>query len=189
MDESIELVVEVLQEAGFERLPKPLVVGGTTFDFDAAAKGTGVSHDLVVIAGPRSSSKRLVQLLRGLSRMLDRAQSLRPVTIVLLDDEVEGSTRLELERCARVLTVTGADPTTDEIRRAVAVLLPLRLPTTATQGRDPLAEVESALGAYLTEEHRSLIDAGRRGPEVVRETLRAYLDAAFEASESPGGGA
>ena len=45
----VEAVLEVLESAGFERLPKPLVVAGTSFDFDAAVKGTGTSHDLVVV--------------------------------------------------------------------------------------------------------------------------------------------
>ena len=186
MERSLELVVEVLHEAGFERLPKPLVVGGASFDFDAAAKGTGVSHDLVVIAGPQSSSKHLVQLLRGLSRMLDQAQSLRPVSLVLMGEGVEAPMRLELERCARVLGITSPEPTADEIRRAVAVLLPLNLPSSATPGRDPLAEVESLLGPALSDEHRILIEAGRRGPDAVRETLRAYIDAAVETWSSGG---
>ncbi len=186
MEQSLELVVELLHDAGFERLPKPLVVGGASFDFDAAAKGTGVSHDLVVIAGPQSSPKHLVQLLRGLSRMLDQAQSLRPVSLVLIGEEVDAPMRLDMERCARVLSITNPEPTPDEIRRAVAVLLPLSLPSSAKPGRDPLAEVESLLGPALNDEHRTLIEAGRRGPDGVRETLKAYIDAAVETQGSGG---
>ena len=39
-------VLAVLESAGFGKLPKPLTVVGTEFDFEAAARGTGTSHDL-----------------------------------------------------------------------------------------------------------------------------------------------
>lgn len=69
---TIEVVLGILEGSGFERLPRPLVVDGSTFDFDAAARGTGLSHDLVVVSSAATAPKRLLRLLSGLSRVLDQ---------------------------------------------------------------------------------------------------------------------
>lgn len=174
---AIETVLEVLEGEGFERLPKPLVVAGAAFDFDAAARGTGVSHDLVVIATGVPSSRRLAQLLSGLTRTLDQVESRRPVSLVFVGEPPAGPTAADLERHARVLPITTETPTADDVRRAVSVLLPLTLPPTARQGQEPLDEVVAKLGTQLSDEHRHLIDEARIGPEAVRDALREYIDA------------
>lgn len=178
MASGVETVLGVLETVGFERLPKPLVVAGSTFDFDAAARGTGVSHDLVVVATNTRAPKRLVRLLSGLSRTLDQAESRRPVSLVLLGDEVDGATSTDLERHARVLTIESGDPEADQVRRAIAVLMPLALPSTTSRGRDPLTEVAETLGSALSKEHRALVDAAKVGPEEVRDALRRFVEAA-----------
>ena len=182
----VEAVLNVLETAGFERLPKPLVVAGTSFDFDAAARGTEVSHDLVVVAASEMAPPRLVRLLSGLARTLDRVASRRPVTLVLLGDAVSPSITADLERHARVLRIESDDPEPDEVRTAVAVLMPLTLPTGGHRGRDPLVEVTEVLGAALTDEHELLLDAGRVGPDEVRSTLQEFVEAAF--TDQAGGG-
>ena len=173
----VETVLEVLEDGGFERLPKPFVVAGTTFEFDAAARGTGVSHDLVVIARGTSSPRRLVQLLSGLARTLDHVQSRRPVSLVLIGQAPAGSSAGDLERHARVLPIATEAPTADDVRRAVSVLLPLSLPATAGHRQEPLEEVQAQLGTKLSEEHQQLIAEARVGPEAVRDALREYIDA------------
>lgn len=178
MNSGIDTVLTVLQDAGFERLPAPLVVADAAFDFDAAVTGTGVSNDLVVVATTPSSPRRLVRLLSGLSRTLDQLESRRPVSLVLLGGHPEASVRADLERHARVLTIESRDPAPDEARHAVAVLLPLALPSAASRGRDPLTEVAQFVGPHPSEEHRALIEAARIGPNAVRESLRRYIDSA-----------
>lgn len=186
MASGVEVVLNVLETAGFERLPKPLVVAGTSFDFDAAARGTEVSHDLVVVAASEMAPRRLVRLLSGLARTLDRVASRRPVTLVLLGDALSPSTTSDLERHARVLRIESDDPEPDEVRRAVAVLMPLALPTAGGRGRDPLGEATEVLGTALTVEHELLLDAARVGPDEVRSTLRGFVEGAF--SDQAGGG-
>lgn len=186
MAAATEIVLDVLESEGFERLPKPLVVAGTKFDFDAAARGTGVSHDLVIVATGIPSSRRLVQLLSGLTRTLDQVQSRRPVSLVLIGAPPDESTAADLERHARVLAVTEEAPTEDDVRRAVSVLLPLSLPSTSSHGREPLDEVIVKLGSKLTDEHHRLIEGARVGPEAVREALRQFVDAGAQ-GDSDGG--
>lgn len=178
MESSIDTVLGVLQTAGFVQLPKPLIVADSSFDFDAAVLGTGVSHDLVVVASTETSPKRLVRLLSGLSRTLDQAESRRPVTLVLLGETPDGYAMVDLERHARVLTIEGSNPHLDQILRAVAVLMPLSIPSATTRGKDPLTQVAEILGGLLSEEHQALLDAARVGPDEMRTQLRQYIDRA-----------
>ena len=180
MSRSVNLVLSELEKAGFQRLPKPLVVGGASFDFDAAVTGTGVSHDLVVVGGQDADPDRLIQLLSGLARSLDRLASRRPVSVVLLGSRPEVTTLSKLENSARVMVIENPEPGSAEIRDAIAVLLPLHLPATTQTATDPLDELVEGLGNAATDEHRKLINAARTGPEAVRETFRTYLDAALE---------
>ncbi|WAJ44599.1 hypothetical protein OK015_26400 [Mycobacterium sp. Aquia_216] len=183
----VESVLRVLEDEGFERLPKPLVVAGSSFAFDAAVKGTGVSHDLVVLAANDASKDRLVRLLSALSRTLDQVESRRPVTLVLLGQAaVDARTMVSLEQHSRVLIIESDAPRPDEIRSAVAVLLPLTLPTEQSLAKPPLAVVAGHLGAALSDEHQKFIDAARVGPDEVREWLRTYIDDAVEGASGEG---
>jgi hypothetical protein len=174
---SVQDVLTVLEGAGFERLQKPLTVAGTQFDFEAAARGTRNSHDLVLIATDSVPRGRLRRLVAGLARSLDLAASRRPVSLVLIGG-VAAADRIELERYARVLPVSSNTPDVADIEDAVSVLLPLKLPNAdRVHDSDPLVEVIAALGSReLTSEYVALIDAASSGPESVRETLRQYAN-------------
>ena len=178
MSSGVETVLRVLEEAEFQRLRDPLVIAGATFDFDAAVRGTKWSNDLVVVATEDTPTRRLVQLLSGLSRLLDQIQSRRPVTVVLLGAATRGSDVAEIERHARVLLVESSDPREDEVRQAVAVLLPLTLPHTTAQGDKPLTEVTGRLGKMVSKDQAALLDAAREGPESVRTLLRELIESA-----------
>lgn len=174
-------VLVVLESAGFEKLPKPLTVVGTEFDFEAAARGTGTSHDLVLIAADQIPTRRLQRLVAGLARSLDLASSRRPVSIILLGTIAPGE-RIELERYARVLSVGSSSPSVTEIEEAIAVLLPLRLPNAdIVHGNDPVNELMGALGlSEDTSDHIALVRAAADGSEAVRETLRRYVNAGVD---------
>lgn len=186
MSSGVEAVLAVLQEAGFRPLPRPLVVANSTFDFDAAVTGTGVSNDLVVVATSSAPPRRLARLLSGLSRTLDQLESRRPVTLVLLGGQPEPSVVADLGRHARVLTIGSPNPGPEEARDAVSVLLPLTLPSATSRGRDPLEEVLKFLGSHPSAEHRVLIEAASVGPDAVREALRRYVDGAAEGDNDAG---
>lgn len=174
---SVQDVLGVLEAAGFVQLPKPLTVAGTEFDFEAAARGTHPSHDLVLIATDQVPRRRLQRLIAGLARSLDIAASRRPMSLVLMG-EVTGTDRIELERYARVLPIDSATPDTAQIEQAVAVLLPLKLPAAELMhGSDPVNEVLAALGPVkTTSDHIALVSAASDGPEAVREALRQYAN-------------
>jgi len=179
MSTGVETVLSVLESAGFSRLPTPLVVSGSVFAFDAAARGTVASHDLVVVARALNSSRRLVRLLSGLNRTLDQAESRRPVSLVLLGSaSIQRPMLTELEQEARVFIIDAEEPTAEKVSHAIAVLMPLTLPLTGNQEREPLAEVTEILGSKLTNEHEVLIESAKTGPEEVEDALRRYVEAA-----------
>ena len=180
MDTGVADVLEELERAGFRQLTGPLVVDGATFDFDAAAAGTGVSHDLVVVSGSGARPRRLVQLFSALSRTLDRLESRRPVSLVLVGTPMERTAMTELENHARVLVLESDTPTSTEIQRAIAVLLPLILPSSIAVAVDPLGELTATLGSGTTDDHRTLVDSARHGSVGVREALRRYIDDVVE---------
>lgn len=186
MSSGVDTVLEVLEQAGFERLPRPLVVAGSTFDFEAAARGTGVLHDLVVVATSGANPKRLVRLVSGLSRTLDQVASRRPVSCVLVGGKLNRSNIADLEQHARVLLVGASDAAPDLVRQAVAVLMPLELPAETAPGAEPLAAVAKILGASLSEEHRAFFAAAAAGPDAVRNALRQYIDGAARGERGDG---
>lgn len=183
MELSMATVLGVLQTAGFVQLPKPLVVADSSFDFDAAVVGTGVSHDLVVVASTETSRTKLVRLLSSLGRTLDQVESRRPVTLALLGEDTGRSTTAALERHARVLEITGLNPHVADVRRALAILMPLSLPSATVRGRDPLTQVTEILGGSLSDEQRELIAAARVGPDEVRTRLRWFIDGVSDGDE------
>ena len=179
MVSGVERVLAVLAAVGFQPLPKPLVVAGTTFEFDAAAIGTGVSHDLVVVGGQEVGANRLTQLLSGLSLSLDRLRSYRPVSLVLLGPRPDPTILSRLENHARVIPIKSEEPTAEEAKDAIAVLLPLHLPSARQVGVAPVEELLGNLGESASHEHRQIIGLASSGPEAVREALRRYVDMSF----------
>lgn len=174
---AVRRVVTVLESAGYVVLPKPLTIAGAEFEFDAVVRGARHSHDLVLIATDQVPRQRLLRLVSGLARSLDIEASRRPVSIVLLG-EIAPADRIELERHARVLPISSADPSVPEIEDAIGVLLPLGLPEAQLMhGGDPLNDVLRVLGpSRVSAEHISLIRAATDGPEAVRESLRQYVN-------------
>lgn len=177
---TVESVVQILESVGFERLPSPLLVGGAAFDFDAAAIGTGVSHDLVIVSSPATPAEHLLNLLSALNRTLDRLQSTRPVSVVLLGTHPGSATMVELESHARILAVEGHESNAQSVRKALAVLLPFQLPATSDLVSDPIGELRDTLGSELTAEHSALLNSAQFGSESVEIRLRDYIDSVVD---------
>jgi hypothetical protein len=175
----VETVLDVLEAGGYKRLPKPLIVSGAAFDFDAAVIGTGVSHDLVVVSGAMAELDRLAMLVTGLGRRLDVSGSKRPVTLVLIGTRPPRTQVRRLESYARLLFVDNADPNRGSITQALAVLLPLTVQPTGAESVAPIDELAQRLGARATEEQVALLAAASRGESAVRAVLAELLEAAF----------
>ena len=183
MASGVQLVLDELKTVGFAELSMPLQVAGAEFEFEAAAIGTGVSHDLVVVATAATEHQRLVRLTEGLSRALDHAGSTRPVTLIYVGEAPALAAQDQFERNARLLLVRDSDPDAALVRRSIAVLMPLVLPTEQEDGKEPIAEVLKALGSEATVEHLDLVRAAEDGTDAVRDALKTYIDELFEDDE------
>lgn len=178
MTRGIATVMAVLKEDGYRPQAKPLVVAGAEFDFDAAAVGTGTSHDLVLVATEEMPRALLRRLVTAVARTLDVAASKRPITLIYLG-AMTTADKATIERFARVLIVSSLNPTPSEVKAAVAVLLKLDLPHAGIRTREAIDEVLRALGA-ATPEHERLLAAASRGVEDVRQELRAFVNEAVD---------
>lgn len=174
----IETVLGVLESSGYERLPRPLTVAGTQFEFEAAMSGTEKSQDIVIVAAGALPLRRLLRLVAVLARSLDVLNSKRPVTVLVLG-AIGPADKAELERHARVLVLGTTEPTVEEIRQAAAVLLPLNLPSVSVAGQDPIGEVIGLLGAQVSDEHKRLVTSALAGAARVEKALREYVNAAI----------
>ena len=183
MSNSVEVVLEELERAGFEQLSKPLVVAGVAFDFDAAVTGTGVSHDLVVIVGQDADPLHLIRLLSGLTRSLDRLESKRPLSVVLIGSRPGNATLSRLQESARVILIKSRHPKPNEVQNALSVLLPLTLPATMQTTIDPLGELTRCLGDDASDEHRALMDTARAGPDAVCDAFQNFLEEALPSED------
>lgn len=183
MATAVELVIEELASVGFSQLARPLKVAGAEFEFETALLGTGVSHDLVLIASGEVPNSRLVRLSEGLSRILDHANSTRPVTLIHVGEPPSLDDQDRLERNLRLLMIQNRDADRDQVRRAIAVLLPLKLPSDHQAKKEPLTEVVKALGTTATEQHLILVGASAEGEEAVMEALKGFIDDVFVGDE------
>ena len=180
----LDAIVRVLEESKFRRLPVPLVVAGTSFGFDAAFIGTEVSQDLIIVGGVATEAGRLAQLVSGLNRSLDRLESRRPVSLVLVGPRPSRALLARLESQVRVMALDTFQPTEALVRDTLAILRPLQLPSAGEATIAPLDDVRERLSDRITDDHLALIDAARSDREAVREVLREYVGDAFGSSEN-----
>jgi hypothetical protein len=181
----VDTVMAVLEEHGYERRPRPLVVARTKFDFEAAAVGTKRSHDLIIVAGGAIAPSRLQRMVASVARGLDIGESKRPLTLVLVGP-VATSAKVEMEEIARVLTVS-ADPTRAEVEGALAVLLPLKAVLGGGhRGLDPLDEVRAHLTKWNQDFDQFLL-AARHGQVAVEKALSRYVNEGANPTYAGGG--
>lgn len=87
-----------------------------------------------------------------------------------------------------MLTVNDGEPAPAELANALAVLLPLRLPSPTTLASDPVGQLRKRLGTRVGDLEEALISAIPEGPDGVREALRSQLALPFTSAESGGPG-
>lgn len=176
-----ERVAELLDGAGYRRMPQPLHVAGLDFDVAAAYIGGDHSADLIVIGDMAADGERKVlQQVEGIARALDVMRSHRPLTTVIVGPRPVGKTLEALAQVSRILAVEEAmDPT--ELRDQLAVLLPLELPASLSTDRDLGSGDELALPDHpLAAE---LIETSKQGEAAVRDVFHKAIDAVFDQSE------
>ena len=148
---------------------------GSEFGFDAVFTGTGLRNELVVVSAGEAAASRAAPLVTGLCRTLDQLGSKKPVTTVLIEDGADPEAVERISEFSRVLVVDSTAANNDEVRRTIAVLLPLQLPSNGIQASDPLHLALAELGSGATQEQKALIAAAEYGAGAVRQRLERLL--------------
>lgn len=176
----VERVASLLLESGYVQLESPINIAGVPFEFDAVFVGGDRAHDIVVVVDMvLNSDRRVRQRIDALGTALDVVGSLRPVSVVTVGPPPAHDVLEMMSRVARVLVV-GADGQEATIRGALAVLLPLEVPTATSTSSEPFR----AVTAWLEEDpHRGtvapLLSAASKGEKAVSKALAEYLAQPF----------
>ncbi len=174
----VDRVVSTLEAAGFRVRESVLRVATVDFQF-AAVLTAETSLDLVVVVDTlRDKEDTVRRKLESLSSALDVIASRRPITAVLVGPPPRAATLDALLRTGRVLLVGTpvGEGAADEVRDALAVLLPLQLPALSDPTSRSWEEMRALLergveGAAVT----SLVDEGTGSTDIVRAAWRAWL--------------
>ena len=182
----VERVGEILEGAGYRRLPSPLAIADLTFNLPATFIGSDRSSDLVLVADSAfEPAQRILRNVEGIGRALDVMRSRRPLTLVLAGPRPDAETIEALAKVCRVLpigTSLNEDPAT-ALANWLAVLLPLRLPEPEQGIADSLASVR-AEAHDVDERVRALIDVAPQGADAVQSALHELLARALDDDEA-----
>jgi hypothetical protein len=106
----VDRIDELLDGAGYRKLPSPLRIGGLSFSVRAAYLGTEPPPDLVLVADTAfDRPDHILRTVEGIGRALDVMQSPRPLTAILAGPKPRAEIIEALAKVCRVLPV-GVPP-------------------------------------------------------------------------------
>lgn len=176
----VERVVDLLASSGYKRLGSSVPIAGVPFEFNAVLVADDRAFDLVIVADTIAEpDRRLRQKVEALARALDVSGSRRSVTLVTVGPRPPAATLESLSRVARILVVpAGSGGSPNSVADALAILLPLQLPSASEEAPEPFGEVYGWLKRDRSrEELEQMMVAAARGPAAVSEALASYLSA------------
>lgn len=175
------VVKDLLEEAGFEKLPSSFIVGSVSFDSMTAFIGPPGSLELIVLAEvaavTASATAEVRWRVERVARALDSAGSRRPLTAVLISKLSIPSELVDsVLRVARVVTVNSKL----DIASQLAPLLPLPSSSSGAEETDAIERLMPYLrGNRDAPQLRRLIEDSRKGAVAVESRLGSWLGAAF----------
>lgn len=174
----LDRATKLLKDNSYRDARQPFDIGSSTFQFDAALTAER-SLDLVILQDTTVGSiERMRRELLAFGRSLDVLGSRRTLTLVLAGQRIESDIIERLSQVCRVLMVSpSADDT--QLRDALAVLLPLKLPKATTLQGDWTSEVRKRLSTDLSRIVDSYLSAAEQGDAGVRHELRRRIDHAL----------
>lgn len=148
MDELVGEIASLLsQESGFRKVLLPLRLADIEFRFDVLVGPTGTDDLLVIIDLQVKSKPAIRRRIQGLVTVLDRLNSQRSVTAVIIIRDGSLVDMSELEKYCHIVVVRPNIPLQDALR----ILLPLKLDTTDEQEAiDSLTALRREVGSNDT---------------------------------------
>jgi len=175
----LDTVLRVLEAEGYQQKAVPIRVADMPFPFDAVLIGPRDQGTLVIaaVADGRGISQ-LKRHVRSLLLVLEREESSRPISLVVVTRQPRGRWTEELEQLCR-LFVLDAAANEQAVKAQLVQLLPLKLPKPI--GRMDRAEsmLEAALGSEKDSGlYRDVLQAAHKGAKAVEEVLLSKIDEA-----------
>jgi len=176
--EPVQRVVALLEDAGYESVEQPRLIGGIPFEFAAMLAGVN-SLDLIAIVDVEAEADRgrLRGRVEGLAGALDLVRSRRSLTLVLVGVRPEPELIQALVRVGRVLVTTApsGDEGEVEMRDALAVLLSLEIATDSGSAAESWAAARASIAAAYPAEAKSVLAAANAGAAAVENALGDLL--------------
>lgn len=179
----VEMVTEELAKGGYVTRSRSLCVMGIDFDFAAVLSPPEQQADLVIVVDSAAETPEAISgKVLALGRALDAMSSPQQLTVVVVGPKPPSATISIMSKVARVLPVGSllSEKDHDQLKRWLAVLMPLQLPHASQTPMDPLSlilEVPEAKKAGTLA--IDLICAARNGRSAVESTLINALAAQF----------
>jgi hypothetical protein len=172
------LVVEELIRHGYKKISQPLHVADLDFDFAGALTGPNDQDSLTLVVdgrGPALAAAR--RRLSAFAIVLDRTGSVRPITVVVVGDDVNSKALASLEKLARVVVVTSETSLADSL----FTLLPLVLPEPIAADLSADAVLREELQGQSDSVTNRLLRAAKNSADRVKTTMRNLIKEAIEA--------
>jgi hypothetical protein len=170
--EQLKRVISFLTErGGYHVQPRLVSVADVDFEFDGILRGPGDGAGIVVLMQADDNRMAMaISRIRALSHTMLRSGSTRPLTLVLLASNIDGTVLRDLSSICRVVQVEGSED--EEILRDLRSLLPLVLPEPTEAQADAGRLLRDALGSIASEPFvAALLSAGRRSDSAVEEEV------------------
>ncbi len=180
---NVELVIAFLKLHGqYSVSPEPIHVLEIDFHFDGVLLGPDTHNGLVLVQEVVGKSLSAVsKKIRAFTLALERSESMRVVTLVLVGQVPDPDTFVELSQLCRVVVVSDQEP----LGESLASILPLTLPKPLSSSETADEALKSELGPTFSEQFTGrLIKAARDSQQKVQETMRGAVDEIAQPSKS-----
>ena len=172
---NFELLTAFLKDkGGYKPTPPPLHILDVDFAFDAVLIGPEDHNGLVLVHEVKNSSLGPIsKKLKALSLALERTESTRTVTLLLLGDLPTTPPLSELNKLCRVIVVSS-DATLEE---SLASILPLELPQAmaSTESADAALRAEASFD-FSDPLIAKLLKAAKENETEVQKAMRSTID-------------
>lgn len=181
MSTPVEQVVAFLKNAGFRRLPSPLVIRQSKFEFPAVMMGPDGASDIVLVADIENGEvAATVRQIQSVARALDLARWQNPLTSVLVGPRPDGNHLTKIMQVCRVLPVgtipSATEEAKDHLSNWLAILTPLnQVAVDGVVADDPMADLRSRI-SNLSDSVKGICEHASGGAGAVEAAANALLE-------------